>query len=851
MSSPHPRRRSKVPQSNVTPAEDMLPTTRPGPLPSLSTDMPLRRGATFNSPTTPPSEISHPIPLPSRPKRSETSKDLDVITGREARMAALISDIDRGISCSGSMSPGVRESLSQEALPLPRIVLDATVSELPSQAEPAEMDRVSTNASSETARGGSPRQRQSPDVKKHHTSDSGIGSTISTASENGDDSETRSNNRSGIRRAGAGACLGSSVAHLSTSHIPSAGIKPSMTSIQSVRGRHGRLSRNAIVQMREKIIIPLLKQGSLKHFHPLVREAPQRITHGDIICLRDLEKFLIHLAQTRAKSVSLYLEFCEMSIRCVQETVNSISEHEQRRPYDRPYTDGYFVDLVDQIGQYAREVNASKERQAAGEEANENDYSPSEKLVLQGGLSQTGRPAELVRVKNGKTIRIGTDMQTSDEHLTEEESKFRAHTMKRQLSEHSSDEEFSVLRSMARRRKVSPQAAKEVSIQTCEECGKQFKRPCDLTKHEKTHSRPWKCSDPTCKYSTHGWPTEKERDRHVNDKHSDTPALYECHFTPCTYRSKRESNCKQHMEKAHGWEYVRSKKTRGVPTGRPNTAEAHTPETAEITTPVSSICVTTPMTRLPSYGNDAHGISPGDYSMAGSISGSEGDASYGGNVYEEAQPSYPTQTDAFSFNDYQPTFNTTSAYIQPYVASDAIVSSTSANTTGIPGTLDDSLVPCSAAAPNIYDSIDWSSLNVYCDNIQTFQLLTPDNSAGQTIYDSFDQPANQYNATLCSGVPQHHIPHIVGLSPNAQANLVLYSPESANEITDEGYDEFLGTSGKPIGDFQLFPSSSSGSSDGMSDGMFPTFRPPMNAHSQYPQAGPVQAFEYPIPWEED
>ncbi|KAI9769628.1 MAG: copper-binding transcription factor [Geoglossum simile] len=792
------------------------------------------------------------------------------------------------------MSPGIRESLHQEALPLPRIVLDATVSEPPSQADPVEMDCVPTNAASKASHAGSPKQRQNHDVQRHHTSDSGIGSTVSgtirTSSENGDSSETLSSNRSVIRRAGVGACLGSSVAHLSATHTPDAGVKSSMANAQPLHGRQIRLSRNAAAQMQKHIIYPLLKQRSLKQFHPLVRQAPLRVTHGDIICLRDLEKFLIHLAQvsyypffklgafelilfyikTRAKSVSSYLEFCEMSIHCVQETVNSISEREQRRPYDRPYTDGYFVDLVDQIRQYAQEMNASKEKQATGEEANENDYSPyaliwpkiepnttntssrSEKLVLQGGLSQTGRPAELVRVKNGRTIRIGTDIQASDEHLTEEESKFRAHAMKRQLSEHYSDEESSVRRSMARRRKVSPQAAKEIPIQTCNECGKQFKRPCDLTKHEKTHSRPWKCSDPTCKYSTHGWPTEKERDRHVNDKHSDTPALYECHFSPCTYRSKRESNCKQHMEKAHGWEYVRSKKTRGVPTGRPSTVETHTPETNEITTPVSSIGVTTPMTRFPSYDNDIHGISPGNYSMEGSTNGSEGDASCGTNIYEEAQQtSYPAQADHFSFNDYQPIFNTTSAYIQSYATSDAIMNGTNVNSaSGIPGTLDP-LVPCQVGAPNIYDAIDWSSLNIYCDNIQTFQLLTPDNSAGQTIHDSFDQPRNPYNSSLCSAVPQHHVPHIAGLSPNAQANLVLYSPESANETTDEGYDEFLGTSGKPIGDFQLFPSSASGSSDGLNDGMFPTFRPPMNTHCQYPQTGPVQTFEYAMPWEEE
>jgi hypothetical protein len=164
--------------------------------------------------------------------------------------------------------------------------------------------------------------------------------------------------------------------------------------------------------------------------------------------------------------------------------------------------------------------------------------------------------------------------------------------------------------------------------------------------------------------------------------------------------------------------------------------------------------------------------------------------------------------------------------------------------------LEDSLISCQGSVPNVYDAIDWSSLNAYCDNIQAFQLLTPDNSAGQTVYDSFDLPGNPYQNASCSSVTQQHAPHIVGLSPGAQGNVVLYSPESANEITDEGYDEFLGASGKPIGDFQLFPSSASGSSDGMNDGMFPTFRPPINVHGMYPPADPVQAFDY-IPWEEE
>ena len=94
---------------------------------------------------------------------------------------------------------------------------------------------------------------------------------------------------------------------------------------------------------------------------------------------------------------------------------------------------------------------------------------------------------------------------------------------------------------------------------TCEVCGKQYARHCDKNKHFKTHSRPFKCSIVHCKYHEFGWPTEKELERHYNDKHASSPQTYSCLFQPCSYRSKRQSNCKQHMEKAHGWTYVRSR----------------------------------------------------------------------------------------------------------------------------------------------------------------------------------------------------------------------------------------------------------------------------------------------------
>lgn len=170
-----------------------------------------------------------------------------------------------------------------------------------------------------------------------------------------------------------------------------------------------------------------------------------------------------------------------------------------------------------------------------------------ERVSLHGGVTHNGKPAELVRhLPDGKVISVATGQPISEEELAS------AGMNGKRPATDVDDEE--VLRSMARRKKNA-----KPEIHTCEICTKEFKRPCDLTKHIKTHERPWKCSEPDCKYHEYGWPTEKERDRHVNDKHSSTPSLYHCLFTPCPYTSKRESNCKQHMEKAHGWNYVRSK----------------------------------------------------------------------------------------------------------------------------------------------------------------------------------------------------------------------------------------------------------------------------------------------------
>jgi len=160
-----------------------------------------------------------------------------------------------------------------------------------------------------------------------------------------------------------------------------------------------------------------------------------------------------------------------------------------------------------------------------------------EKLKLIPG--STTKPAELVREYGGKVTPIDAGRHSVPLTSTEGDAS---------------------IKSMTRKRK-SDQA--KIEQHPCRECGKNFTRACDRSKHEKTHTRPWKCPEPDCRYHTEGWPTEKECERHVNDKHMQEAKLYKCLFEPCPYTSKRESNCKQHMEKAHDWQYDRCRAKKG------------------------------------------------------------------------------------------------------------------------------------------------------------------------------------------------------------------------------------------------------------------------------------------------
>jgi hypothetical protein len=158
-------------------------------------------------------------------------------------------------------------------------------------------------------------------------------------------------------------------------------------------------------------------------------------------------------------------------------------------------------------------------------------------------MSKTSCPANLVPKHNSELVALCTAKPYKGRALS---------SIKRRLGAASANK--GAQPSMARREENTP----PLNIK-CKYCDKVFARTCDLTKHEKSHTRPFKCPVASCKYHTKGWASEKEADRHYNDKHSAFPRLYSCQFDPCSFKSKRETNCKQHMEKTHGWVYTRRK----------------------------------------------------------------------------------------------------------------------------------------------------------------------------------------------------------------------------------------------------------------------------------------------------
>ncbi|EPE07858.1 zinc finger transcription factor ace1 [Ophiostoma piceae UAMH 11346] len=553
-----------------------------------------RKGATFHSPTSDSSPVSNNDGTPFFPPNLPRSQsNLDDVIDAYRRRAALTIDSVGELLAAVRISPKSDKAEKADTPDnkdgknpvffdddcVPRGILDHTI--VPDQ-KPAQPQQRRI----QPARGAN--QRRSHD----HASDSGLGSSIASSSKKGK-----------AAPASPSAAVQAKAITRSAAASATAAEKPAGLSVR------------ASSRIYEHTIRPLLAKPAYKPFHPVLIECASKINKKDIVCLRDLEKTILLLAPERTKAAKLYLEFSLESIRCLQTTVEYLSDREQTRPTDAPYTAGYFIDLVEQIHHYAQQLADARDNKksinnmdinrytstasaaAAAAAANDKVLFPrltnllsSDEIKLHGGITVNGRPAELVRVSaDGRAVSIATGLPVE----LEEDAK-DAIRMKRSATQELEDEE-EIMRSMARRKKNAPPEEYAPKMCSVPGCTKEFKRPCDLTKHEKTHSRPWKCVMESCKYHEYGWPTEKERDRHMNDKHSDNPAMYECLYKPCTYKSKRDSNRKQHMEKTHGWTYVRTK-TNG--TGKPTIVNGQMVSTPRPSIDASASSTTQPTPQL-------------------------------------------------------------------------------------------------------------------------------------------------------------------------------------------------------------------------------------------------------------
>ncbi|EXJ88230.1 hypothetical protein A1O1_05160 [Capronia coronata CBS 617.96] len=430
-------------------------------------------------------------------------------------------------------------------------------------------------------------------------------------------------------------------------------IAPSLRS----SARHPSLSSSARSKIKDFIITPILREDRFEELHPLVTALGSK-ANKTIRCLRDLERSFIFQPLTLDISRELYRVFGEFTVQLVVDTYQHLSESDQRRAADRPYDNGYFLDLVQQVNRLASHIGSSSRAQQAGTvEDDDMAFSADDEVTLEGGLGQTGNEAELVRWKNGKgySLRTGLPYEPTP-------------GMKRQSSD-ALDED--VARSMARRKKGYIPEIVELKCHD-KTCDKTFTRKCDLAKHEKTHSRPFKCPHADCKYHEMGLPTEKERERHFNDKHAKDPHFYKCDF--CEFRTKRESNCKQHQEKKHGWHYERAKgKDKAGSAGSAGSTKmtpAQTPRTPSMDYSSSPAVSTRTWDDASSLGG----------SLAGSVSTPFEQPANTFDAYQQAPVTYSNpifpraaqsmssnQMDDFDFNSapFNHTFQPARAYISP------------------------------------------------------------------------------------------------------------------------------------------------------------------------------------------
>ena len=335
--------------------------------------MQLRKSGTFSSPKSVSSDVCDLDNHQYMPRRSPTSTESLEELIHDAgvqRVANLLKDFDKKIAGHKSAAGILTD---REVLPLPSFLLDNTRLD----STPMDIDSKPTV-----------QERSTHD----HASDSGLGSSIGSK-DGKDQSPVVSKSRSSdILKGDRFTSRGSISTSVTSSH---SAITRSFTALGASEEKHA-LGEYACKAIHDHIIKPILAEDSLKDFHPLINDVPRRIGEKNISNLRDLEKTLIFLAPVSgirylsesakahcifrgfkefSATPASYLQFCERSIQLLHATVDSLSEQDQRLPTDRPYTNNYFLDLIEQIRRYAAIMAATRQKEANGEALDEMDYS--------------------------------------------------------------------------------------------------------------------------------------------------------------------------------------------------------------------------------------------------------------------------------------------------------------------------------------------------------------------------------------------------------------------------------------------------------------------------------------------
>lgn len=264
--------------------------------PRLHTNsLPLRKSATFHSPTSPSSNDDDPIlNIQFLPRRSSTCPKAleDAVAAGEKRVARLLGVVDRSLSGLEDFTTDTQETFRAEDLPVPRFMLDAHV---------GSSDHMDVDLKPEQKGDFTHQHRK---VQKHHTSDSGIGSTVTGSEQSlrnhagmfpvymySSKASTKSDSATARNLVGVNAMPSSSICALQS------GINGSSVSLKtSESGKPHFLSEYACRQIQKHIILPIVQENALKDFHPLVMGIPYRVGRKEITCLRDLEKVLLWLA---------------------------------------------------------------------------------------------------------------------------------------------------------------------------------------------------------------------------------------------------------------------------------------------------------------------------------------------------------------------------------------------------------------------------------------------------------------------------------------------------------------------------------------------------------------------------